>query len=77
MKIVRWAALLVGSLCLFAWPSFGSDIPPVTPDELKMANEPLAPGAPPILLYRQIAASLIAPAIAPQRCGVMHCPRLR
>ena len=54
MKISRWAALLVGSLCLLAWPAFGSDIPPVTPDELKMASESLAPGAPAILLYRQV-----------------------
>src|SRR5579864_266616 len=27
---------------------------PVSPDELKMANEPLAPGAPAIILYRQV-----------------------
>src|SRR5215469_4023977 len=54
MKIARWVALLVGSLCLSVWPSFGSDIPPVTPDELKMATEPRAPGAPAILLYRQV-----------------------
>ena len=29
-------------------------IPPVTPEELKMTSEPLAPGAPAIILYRQV-----------------------
>src|SRR5580658_7095520 len=27
---------------------------PVSPDELKMTSEPLAPGAPAIILYRQV-----------------------
>jgi len=54
MKIARWAALLFCSLLLLVWPSFGSDIPPVTPEELHMSSEPLAPGAPAIVLYRQV-----------------------
>ena len=29
-------------------------IPPVTPEQLKMTSEPLAPGAPAIILYRQV-----------------------
>ena len=29
-------------------------IPPVTPEELRMTSEPLAPGAPAIILYRQV-----------------------
>ena len=28
--------------------------PPVSPDELKMTSEPQAPGAPAIILYRQV-----------------------
>lgn len=35
-------------------PSRGADLPPISPDELKMTNEPLAPGAPAIILYRQV-----------------------
>lgn len=54
MKLTRWAALLCAFFCLLAWPSFGSDIPPVTPEELQMSSEPLAPGAPAIVLYRQV-----------------------
>jgi transglutaminase-like putative cysteine protease len=30
------------------------DWPPVTPEELKMTGEPLAPGAPAVILYRQV-----------------------
>ena len=28
--------------------------PPISPEELKMTSEPLAPGAPAIILYRQV-----------------------
>jgi hypothetical protein len=31
-----------------------ADGPPISPDELKMNEEPLAPGAPAIILYRQV-----------------------
>jgi len=34
--------------------SAASQPPPVTPEELKMTAEPLAPGAPAIILYRQV-----------------------
>jgi hypothetical protein len=32
----------------------GDQYPPITPDDLKMMSEPLAPGAPAIILYRQV-----------------------
>jgi len=54
MKFTRWALLLVGIFCLPARPSFAADAPPVTPEELRMSDEPLAPGAPAIILYRQV-----------------------
>jgi hypothetical protein len=34
--------------------SAGDGFPPISPDELKMMSEPLAPGAPAIVLYRQV-----------------------
>jgi hypothetical protein len=48
-------ALLVQSAVLFS-ASFTSadEWKPVTPEELKMTGEPLAPGAPAIYLYRQV-----------------------
>jgi hypothetical protein len=45
-------------LALFVfWPSparAGIGFQPVSPDELRMTSEPLAPGAPAIILYRQV-----------------------
>jgi hypothetical protein len=38
----------------FAKRSQAEDHPPVTPEDLKMTSEPLAPGAPAIILYRQV-----------------------
>ena len=32
----------------------GEGFQPVSPEELKMTSEPLAPGAPAIILYRQV-----------------------
>ena len=32
----------------------GTGFQPVSPDELKMTSEPLAPGAPAVILYRQV-----------------------
>lgn len=51
-----------GLLCLTlllpirAWAGFGGGIgfQPVNPDELKMTSEPQAPGAPAVILYRQV-----------------------
>lgn len=54
----RLATVLPGVIALFlmiAPAARGSDnFRPVVPDELKMTNEPLAPGAPAIVLYRQV-----------------------
>ncbi len=33
----------------------GEGFPPISPEELKMTSEPLAPGAPAIILYREVA----------------------
>jgi hypothetical protein len=38
----------------FSTTAMADGIPPVTPEELKMTSEPLAPGAPAIILYRQV-----------------------
>ena len=38
----------------FAIPAHAEDHPPVTPEDLKMTSEPMAPGAPAIILYRQV-----------------------
>lgn len=49
------AALVVASILGFIpLVSRASQPPPVTPEELKMTTEPLAPGAPAIILYRQV-----------------------
>lgn len=41
------------SLCAFTIPAWAG-FQPVSPEELKITSEPLAPGAPAILLYRQV-----------------------
>jgi len=51
----RW--VLVGlAVCMLGAPvaRAGVAFQPVSPDELKMTSEPLAPGAPAIILYRQV-----------------------
>ena len=56
--IVSWQQLFVRLLCCIAFlsiPIYASDlIPPVTAEELAMKSEPLAPGAPAIILYRLV-----------------------
>jgi len=47
-------ALLLGGVWMLSAPKASAGFLPVSPDELKMTNEPLAPGAPAILLYRQV-----------------------
>jgi transglutaminase-like putative cysteine protease len=47
-------ALSLAWICLCAAPEAWAGFLPVSPDELKMTSEPLAPGAPAILLYRQM-----------------------
>lgn len=48
------ALFVVGVALLAAPPARGDGWRPITPDELKMTSEPLAPGAPAIYLYRQV-----------------------
>jgi hypothetical protein len=52
--VVRLIVVLSVALCLpgasWAWDQFQ----PVSPEELQMTSEPLAPGAPAIILYRQV-----------------------
>lgn len=54
MKLARWAVVFLAASFSISVPLLASDIPPVTPDDLKMTSEPLAPGAPAIILYRQV-----------------------
>ena len=58
MTTFPWNRWLVAGLtvCALGAPLAGAGIgfQPVPPDELKMTSEPLAPGAPAIILYRQV-----------------------
>lgn len=54
MKFARWACALLLFFPIFAVITLAADIPPTTPEELKMTSEPLAPGAPAVILYRQV-----------------------
>src|ERR1700736_3051814 len=46
--------IAVLALCAGALSAGAKDWLPISPEELKMSSEPLAPGAPAILLYRQV-----------------------
>ena len=55
LRIGEW--LVVGlAVCMLAVQEAkaGIGFQPVSPDELKMTSEPQAPGAPAIILYRQV-----------------------
>jgi Domain of Unknown Function with PDB structure (DUF3857)/Transglutaminase-like superfamily len=54
MKIVRCFCFLSLVPFLLCLRSLAADWPPISPEELKMTEEPLAPGAPAIILYRQV-----------------------
>jgi hypothetical protein len=58
MPVLRHTSVqgLIGvlALCAGALSAGAKDWLPISPDELKMTSEPLAPGAPAILLYRQV-----------------------
>jgi Domain of Unknown Function with PDB structure (DUF3857) len=54
MTIARWAAVLLFVSFVVSTPSLVTDWLPVNPDELKMTGEPQAPGAPAVILYRQV-----------------------
>jgi hypothetical protein len=47
------AILFAGNYCPLEVRA-AEGIPPVSPEELKMTSEPLAPGAPAVILYRQV-----------------------
>src|SRR3984957_10421191 len=51
-SIRRLIAVLI--FCAGSMPVHADDWLPIPPDDLKMRSEPLAPGAPAILLYRQV-----------------------
>lgn len=48
------APVLVGLLISYSTFLFAVDFQPVSQDELKMTSEPLAPGAPAVILFRQV-----------------------
>lgn len=54
MTLARWAFLLLFSLIVGTNIAAAEGPPPVTPEDLKMTSDPLAPGAPAIILYRQV-----------------------
>ena len=58
MKRGLWAWIVAFALLLIALTVsqrlFAADLPPISPEELKMTSEPLAPGAPAIILYREV-----------------------
>ena len=57
LLLVRLAcslSLLPTLLATNPLPAYASEFQPVSPDELKITSEPLAPGAPAIILYRQV-----------------------
>ncbi|HUB01930.1 MAG TPA: DUF3857 domain-containing protein [Terriglobales bacterium] len=51
-RLGKW--LLLSFLCGLAVPSAHAGFQPPSPDELKMTSEPQAPGAPAIILFRQV-----------------------
>lgn len=55
VRVVTVAAGLIAAVLLSANPAWaGIGFQPANPDELKMISEPLAPGAPAIILYHQV-----------------------
>jgi hypothetical protein len=54
MTLARWTLVLSFLILISVIPGAATDIPPIAPDELKMTSEPLAPGAPAIILFRQV-----------------------
>lgn len=56
-SVVRFAIISVVTinfLILLPGPAWGIGFQPVRPEELKMTSEPQAPGAPAVILYRQV-----------------------
>jgi hypothetical protein len=58
MAMFRLSKWVVLGLAVWMWAAqeakAGVGFQPVSPDELKLTSEPLAPGAPAIILYRQV-----------------------
>lgn len=54
MSRLCWPISLCALVCLSVPVALAEDHPPVTPEELKMTSEPMAPGAAAIILYRQV-----------------------
>jgi hypothetical protein len=56
MSTLRRSLWLCVSFCILviAIPAWGVGFQPVSPDELKMTAEPKAPGAPAVILFRQV-----------------------
>jgi hypothetical protein len=54
-QLGKWAVVGL-AICMLATRTARASIgfQPVSPDEIKMTSEPLAPGAPAIILYRQV-----------------------
>src|SRR5271157_1565883 len=51
---MRVALFVLAAVVAGLLPARAEDWQPVTPEELKMTSEPLAPGAPAVILYRQV-----------------------
>ena len=54
MTFTRWTVLLFLIVPITPKLTLAEGPPPITPDELKMTSDPLAPGAPAVMLYRQV-----------------------
>lgn len=48
------AAAIIAASAAFPARSIAQGFPPISPDELKMTSEPQAPGAPAVILYREV-----------------------
>jgi len=53
-RVVRFALLAFCMAGIYVLSARADEWQPISPDELKMTSEPLAPGAPAIILYRQV-----------------------
>ena len=54
--MIRWTGYLGVAICLLLVPrvTAGVEFQAPTADELEMTSEPMAPGAPAIIFYRQV-----------------------
>jgi hypothetical protein len=54
LLLAAFVFVLIATAGLFPAPAWAVNFQPVSPDELKMTSEPKAPGAPAIILFRQV-----------------------